>query len=158
MVDQLADKIIKSIGQADQKYHRLILLVATSGAGKTAALKETEKRIGAPIININLELSRRLLDLTKKQRRSDSSKIVSDMINEFESNIILLDNIEVIFDTSLKQDPLLFLQHLSRNKTIVAAWNGDIQGDYLYYAKSGHSEFKKYPLEDLLIVTPKTEQ
>ena len=36
--------------------------------------------------------------------------------------MILLDNIEVIFDVALKQDPLRLLQRLSRNKTVVAAW------------------------------------
>ena len=49
--------------------------------------------------------------------------------------MILLDNMEVIFDVGLKQDPLRLLQGLSRNKTVVAAWNGSIveeQGLYHY--------------------------
>jgi len=43
------------------------------------------------------------------------------------ADVVLLDNVEVLFDVSLKQDPLRLLQGLSRNKTVVAAWSGEIR-------------------------------
>ena len=68
--------------------------------------------------------------------------------------MILLDNIEVIFDISLQQDPLRLLQGLSRNKTVVAAWNGTIVEDSLTYAAPGHPEYRRYPMRDFLVVSP----
>jgi hypothetical protein len=41
-----------------------------------------------------------------------------------QAGLVLLDNIELLFDVHLKQDPLRLLQGLSRNKTVVATWNG----------------------------------
>ena len=65
MVESLSDQVIRKIEQAAGLYHRLVMVVAPTGAGKTAALQEVAKRTGFPYINVNLELSRRLLDLQR---------------------------------------------------------------------------------------------
>jgi hypothetical protein len=62
--------------------------------------------------------------------------------------------IEVLFDVSLKQDPLRLLQGLSRNKTVVAAWSGSIDGEHMVYATPDHSEYKRYPIRDSPVVNP----
>ena len=58
MAEPLADQIMCKAKQAVELYHRLILLVAPASAGKT----------GAPLVNVTLDLSRRMLELTKRQR------------------------------------------------------------------------------------------
>jgi hypothetical protein len=152
-VEPLADRIIQKIDQATELYYRLIILVAPAGAGKTAALQDVHENTDAPVVNVNLELSRRMLDLTERQRILQVPRLLSDLVNAVRSDVILLDNIEVLFDSSLKQDPLRPLQGLSRNKTVVAAWSGSIIGEHLLYATPDHPEYRKYPLQDVLIVS-----
>ncbi len=41
----LADEVMESIGRAAQLYHRLVILVAPAGAGKTAALQDVHERM-----------------------------------------------------------------------------------------------------------------
>jgi hypothetical protein len=142
------------IDQVAELYHRLVLLVASAGAGKTAALRDVQQRRGVPLVNVNLELSRQMLDLTERQRALQLPRLLSDVVNASESEVILLDNIEVLFDVSLKQDPLRLLQGLSRNKTVVAAWSGSVDGQYLVYATPDHPEYRRYPLRDILVVQP----
>jgi hypothetical protein len=153
-VESLADGVLRKIDQAAELYHRLILLVAPAGAGKTAALQEVHQHTDAPVVNVNLELSRRMLDLTERQRILQLPRLLSDLVNANRGEVILLDNIEVLFDISLKQDPLRLLQGLSRNKTMVAAWSGFISGEHLVYATPDHPEYRKYPLQDILVVSP----
>ena len=43
MAESLAEQIIHKIDQASQLYYRLILIVASSGMGKTTALREVAK-------------------------------------------------------------------------------------------------------------------
>jgi len=152
MAEPLADKVIQKIDQAAELYHRLIMLVATAGTGKTTALQDVHERTGAPLVNINLELSRRMLELTERQRALQLPRLLSEIVNAYPADAILLDNIEVLFDVSLKQDPLRLLQGLSRNKTLVAAWSGFIDGEHMVYATPGHSEYRRYPLRDFLVV------
>src|SRR5918996_375483 len=152
--EQLTEQIMHQINQATTLYHRLILVVAPSGAGKTKALQEIAKQTGFRYINVNLELSRQLLDLTERQQALQVSRVLSDIVGKDDEQVVLLDNTEVLFDVSLKQDPLRCLQGLSRHNTVVAAWNGTIEHGYLIYAAPDHPEYRRYPAGDLLVVSP----
>lgn len=152
MAEPLADRVIRGIGQAAELYYRLVMLVAPVGAGKTAALRDVHERTAAPLINVNLELSRRMLDLTERQRPLQLPRLLSEIVRASTAEVVLLDNIGVLFDVSLKQDPLRLLQGLSRDKTVVAAWSGSINGEHMVYATPDHPEYKRYPLRDFLVV------
>ena len=154
MAEPFADKVMRSIDQAAELYHRLVMLVAPAGAGKTAALRDVHQRKGTPLVNVNLELSRRMLDLTERQRALQLPRLLSEVVNTSETDVILLDNIEVLFDVSLKQDPLRLLQGLSRNKTVVAAWSGSIDDEHMVYATPDHPEYRRYSVRDVLVVQP----
>lgn len=154
MAEPLADRVIRRIGQAAELYHRLVMLVAPAGAGKTAALQDVHERTAAPLVNVNLELSRRMLDLTERQRALQLPRLLAEIVGASAADVVLLDNVEVLFDVSLKQDPLRLLQGLSRNKTVVAAWSGSIDGEHMIYATPDHPEYKRYPLRDSLVVNP----
>ena len=154
MAEPLADQVMRKIKQADELYHRLMLVVAPSGAGKTTVLQDVKERVGAPLVNVNLDLSRLMLDLTERQRALQLPQLLREIINDAKGDIVLLDNIEILFDTSLKQDPLRLLQGLSRNKTVVAAWNGSIDGDHMIYAVPDHPEYRRYIVRDFLVASP----
>ena len=152
MAVPLSDKVIQKISEAATLYHRLVILVAPGGAGKTSALQDVHERTGALLVNVNLGLSRRMLDLTERQRALQLPRLLSEMVNGGQSELILLDNMEMLFDVALKQDPLRLLQGLSRNKTVIAAWNGSMVNEQLIYATPDHPEYRKYPIRDLLVV------
>jgi len=167
MAEPLADRVIRGIGQAAELYHRLVMLVAPAGAGKTAALQDVHERTAAPLVNVNLELSRRMLDLTERQRALQLPRLLAEIVGASaadlpaprseaarQAGVVLLDNVEVLFDVSLKQDPLRLMQGLSRNKTVVAAWSGSIVSGHLVYATPEHPEYRRYPLRDFLVVNP----
>jgi predicted ATPase len=154
MAEPLADRLIRKIDQAADLYHRLVILVAPAGAGKTTALRTVHERTATPLVNVNLELSRQLLDLTSRQRSLQLPLLLANIAAASAAEATLLDNIEILFDITLKQDPLRLLQGISRNRTVVAAWNGSIEGDHLVYAAPGHTEYRRYPLQDYLVVTP----
>lgn len=152
MAEPIADKIMRKVKQLDELYHRLLLVVAPSGAGKTTALQDVRDRTGAPLINVNLELSRLMLDLTQRQRALQLPRLLREIVDEDAGKMTLLDNIELLFDVALKQDPLRLLQGLSRNKTVVASWNGTIIDGFLIYSEPAHPEFRRYPVHDFLVV------
>jgi hypothetical protein len=152
MTEPFADKIILMIDQATGLYHRLVMVIAPAGVGKTTALRHVHELTNAPLLNINLELSRRMLDLTERQRALQLPRLLSEIVNSNQGEVVLLDNMEVLFDISLKQDPLRLLQGLSRNRTVVATWSGSVSGEYIVYATPDHPEYKRYSSRDLLIV------
>jgi len=154
MAEPLADQVMRKVKQAAELYYRLMLVIAPAGAGKTTALQHVRDRTGALLINVNLELSRQMLELTERQRTLKLPHLLQEIVRNDGNEMILLDNIEVIFDVGLKQDPLRLLQGLSRNKTVVAAWNGTIVETSLTYAAPAHPEYRRYPIHDFLVASP----
>jgi len=108
---------------AKELYYRLVLVVGESGSGKTTVLSDIAQEDSTQLINLKLILSEALLELTAKQRILRLPKLMSTIINVADS-LVLLDNIEILFDEGLKQDLLKLLQGLYRNQLIVASWNG----------------------------------
>ncbi len=154
MAESLVDQIMRKVEQTAELYHRLLLVVAPAGAGKTSALQEVRDRTGVPLVNVNLELSRRMLELTERQRAVNLQRLLQEILDNGDDEMILLDNIEVIFDIGLRQDPLRLLQGLSRTKTVVAAWNGTLAENSLIYATPDHPEYRRYQIRELLVVSP----
>jgi len=151
-MESVFDMITKSIEHVSILYFRLIILVGSAEKDKAKLLNQIHQATGAPIFNINLELSRRMLDLTERQRVLKLNRLLADLVDSANADVVLLDNIEILFDINLKQDPLKLLQALARGKTIIVAWNGRIDEKYLYYATYEHPEYKKYPLQDYIAI------
>ena len=146
------EEVVASMKQAAGLYHRLVLLVASSGSGKTSVLQEVVNRTNSPRINLNLELSKRLLELPSRQRVLRVRDLIDGILDEVGGESVLLDNIELLFDRTLKQDPLRLLQSISRNRTLVASWNGTLEGGQLIYATPDHHDYRRYPTHEALIV------
>jgi hypothetical protein len=145
------EKLKQSLKETDNSFHKLVLLVGNAGSNKTAALKHVAEELGVPIINVNLRLSEQLLELTPKKSSLHLYRILDEIVDD-EHPIKLLDNIEILFDANLKQDPLRILQKLSRKYIIIASWTGCSEDGKLIYAEPGHPEYKSYDSEDVLIV------
>ncbi|MFB3880970.1 MAG: BREX-3 system P-loop-containing protein BrxF [Armatimonadota bacterium] len=156
MPELLADQVLAQVPQMAGLYSRLILLVGPAGSGKTAALREASKRTGHPYVNVNLELSRRLMGLAQQQRPFSVGAALDEALREA-AEVVLLDNLELLFDPCLKQDPLRCLERLGRSRTVIASWNGSVDDGHLIYAAPGHPEYRRYPISDFVIVTATTD-
>lgn len=151
MAEQLQNKIKEYIRASEGLYHRLVLLVGAAGSGKTGILRDVAGEFGASVVNVNLALSSELLELTATQRSLQLPKILGQVVDKAKSPVVL-DNLEILFDNNLKQDPLRLLQGISRNRPIVASWNGTVTDGMLFYAEPDHPEYRRYDSVDALIV------
>jgi hypothetical protein len=147
----LVDLVREQLDGARHLYHRLLLVVGPAGAGKTSALRDLAAAEGLPYLNLNLALSQRLLDFTSKARSLRLPRLLDEIVAGA-GDVVILDNIEILFDPALKQDPLRCLQSVSRNRTIVASWNGSATGKTLTYAEPGHREYQRYSDVTAIIV------
>jgi len=154
MAEPLYNQVMLQLEPVAGLYYRLILVVAPRGAGKTVALQEVAARTGALVMNVNLALSQRMLALTERQRSLRVPRLLEESTGQAARELVVLDNLEILFDVALKLDPLRLLQGLSRHRTVVAAWNGSMEGDYMTYAVPGHPEYRRYPVRDFLVARP----
>lgn len=153
MAPPLSHQVAEQVAKAGQLYHRLVILVGPPHSGKTSALRALHSECGWPLVNINLALSEKLLELTARQRALRVARLVDDLVQETAGETVLLDNIEMLFHPDLKQDPLRLLHSLARNRTIVATWRGAYAGSSLTYAAPDHPEFRRFDDPQALIVS-----
>jgi ABC-type uncharacterized transport system ATPase component len=147
-----ATQLEQAIQQAASQYFRLVILVGAPGSGKTAALQAVAKKLGCEQVNVNLELSKRMLELTRTQRVRQVERLLKEVIAAQAGDVVLLDNLEILFDTGLEVEPLRLLQVSSRNRTIVATWNGSYRDGTLTYAEPGHPEFVQFKQTEAIIL------
>ncbi len=148
--ESFAEQVLAGVRKAETLYHRLVI-VASDGPGRTPALREVAARTGARVLNLNLEISRRMLDLTVRRRALQLPGVLEEIARN-EGPLVLLDHFEILFDPALEQDPLRLLQGVSRDRTVVAAWPGTMETGCLSYAAPDHPEHRRYPSGDLPIV------
>ena len=149
--ERVGERIVREVDRVQTSYQRLVVLVGPVGSGKATALQTAAERVGGRLVNLNLELSRRLLDLAAGQRALKFAQAVDECLGQTEAPVFLY-RMEMIFDPAFQQDPIRLLRQLSKTRTIVAAWSGAVEGAHLTYAEAGHSEYQRYPVRDLALI------
>lgn len=142
----------KSVQQAVHQRTRLVLLVGPPGSGKTKTIVELRSVCGWPFINLGIALAEVLQGVAVRRRPRVVDRALKELVDEVDGDTVLLDNIELLFLSQLHLDPLRALQGLARNKTVVAAWPGQHDDGVLTYANATHSERRRYPDPDAIIV------
>ena len=120
----LVDMIMQKTRQAARLRHRLIVVVAPFGEGKTHALHAVAAQTGAPLLDLCSVLPDRMRDLTEKQRQQQLPRLLGETISGVEGDLVLLDSAEALFDPARMYNCLNSLWKVSRSKTIVVALRG----------------------------------
>ena len=109
-------------------YHRLVLVVGPARSGKTRLLQAAAAENGWPLINLNQRVSELLWNSPSDNAPFGfpASSPTSSRIHG--PDVVLVDNLELLFSPDLAQDPLRLLQGLARNRTVVASWPGVMVG------------------------------
>ncbi|WP_292488782.1 BREX-3 system P-loop-containing protein BrxF [Methanoculleus sp. 10] len=143
----------------NEKKIGLSIVVGRSGTGKTALLRKWAGRHGYSYLNIGSLVSRRMIEYSPAERSDAVQHEFRDAVESAEGDVVLCDNIELLFAPELSLDPLRLLKQAARRKTVVAAWDGSYDGSTLSYAVPGHDEYWAYSHTDVqgVILLPISE-
>lgn len=147
MLEQLEQRI-NEVGALQTK---LVLLIGRPGSGKSALIGELAKQHGIRVMNVGAALGRQLAAMSQRQRALHANVVLRDLADEHaEGDLLLLDNLELLFDRSLKLDPLDLLKRHAHGRRVVAVWPGELREGRLVYAEMGHPEYQDYGLDGLV--------
>jgi len=153
----VVDFVLEKLKAVNSQFYRLLLIVGASGSDGETLIGNISEETGAPVVNINLEVSRLLLELPEKQRPLNVSKILDSIIKSNKKNTLIFKNIELLFDAALETDPMRLFKTIARNKTLIVAWNGLIKDEFLTYAEPSHPEYREYLTDDVTIINLKPQ-
>lgn len=142
------ERLAKDIGAFHSK---LILLVGAPHSGKTDLLAAFAQRVDAQVLKVGSELGRRLAAIPHKQRHLEAGTELRSLADAHaKDDLLLMDNIELLFDITLRLNPLDLLKRHANNRRVVAVWPGVLRDGRLAYAEMGHPEYRDYPIDGLV--------
>lgn len=138
------------IGEVNDLQSKLILLVGRSG--KTRLLRALARRLNVASSNIGMKLGQRLAATPVSDRGFSTNELLREITDDMRSDTpLLLDNLEVLFEPSLKINPLNVIKLLAHSRLVIAAWPGEMRNDRLIYAGMGHPEHRDYTRDGVVV-------
>ena len=132
-----------------ERYYKLLLLVGSSGTGKTRLINEICGDNAYTYVNFNLVLSKKLKDVAIEDRAYCVHEFIDEIVRDNPGDFLVLDNIEIIFSKHFQIDPLSVLKNISKYRKTIAAWQGVIKDRYLIYAEPWHEDYIRYSIDEL---------
>lgn len=137
----MIDELKRKIADTALLNSKLILLTGPPYSGKTALLGQLADRMNVQVLNVGLALGRELLALPRTRRHLQASELFNAVADTAASHgLLLVDNIELLFDRTLMVAALDLLRSQARVRPVVAVWPGELRENRLSYAVSGHPE------------------
>ena len=147
MIEAL-ERVVDDLAVVNSK---LLLLIGAPNSGKSDLLRQLAGRRKLHILNIGAALGRELLTIPSPRRHLQAADLLKGLADEFSrEGLLLMDNLELLFDQELKLSPLDLLRRHSQARRVVAAWPGTLTDNRLSYATTGHPEYQDYGIDGLV--------
>ena len=144
------DRLERLVAEVGDLQSKLILLVGDGG--KTKLLRSLGERLQSMPVNVGAKLGQRLAATPVSERGFSTNELLRDITDSARSEApLLLDNIEVLFESSLKVSPLDLIRRLAHARRVVAVWPGEMRDDHLIYARLGHPEHRDYSRDGVVV-------
>ena len=151
--DQSLAKLEQLIGEIGDLNSKLVMLVGPNRSGKTQLLRQLGTKLNIEPLNVGLDLGRRLAATPNSKRGFSAGELLREMADrERTENLLLLDNLELLFEPSLQINPLDLVRRLAHAKPVVAVWPGELRGDRLVYADMSHPEHRDYSRDGVVVL------
>lgn len=145
---ELLERLVDEVGALHSK---LILLIGSSQSEKTALLEAYGNKCGLAPLRVGAELGSKLAAIPLRRRQLQTTSILRDLADRHaKDNLLLMDNIELLFDRTLQLDPLDLLKQHARVRRVVAVWPGQLTEGRLTYATTGHPEHQDYGIDGIV--------
>ena len=144
-LNETIEKIKFHVTQNDYK----LMIICGDKNANNSLLEKLKSFENIDILNLNLILSRILITLKKNELDNPNELIENTLFKNTTKDIILLAHTNILFDVNLKWNPLDIFKKLSRNRTIIVLWDGELTRRGLEYASHPHLENMNYSMDEL---------
>ena len=135
------EKLNKIIDSSKLQRSQIIII---RNPNKEKFMKQNNNKYCIQNVNISLELSKELMDIPKTKRSNRVRRCLAKILHKFNSDVLWIERMQILFHPELEFDPIQFFQNVSRNKTIILSWDGEYKNNKLIYAKPGHQEYRVF--------------
>ena len=145
LAEGMAAAALSRLNHVRSNYYHLALVVTPDRLLRYETLSNIGQAVGNAYVNLNDELLIRLTNVKKERRPIILPGVLEDIMpTRSQRRTIIVNHIEMLFDPALATNPLHALELLARNRTIIAGWDGTLDGEHLRHHEPGHVFYRRY--------------
>lgn len=138
-----------ALATSRQEHFRVIWVVGGSASDRSAIIRSVADAENGTVLDIGKLLSVALLELTSPFRAVSVDDAFSDILSSGGKEVLCLDHLEILFETSLMLQPIDLVRNASRRFHLLASWPGTFSQDFLIFGPDDHPAHVKIPRQDL---------
>jgi chromosomal replication initiation ATPase DnaA len=147
------DRLLRAIKGASNDHFKLIIISGGFNTGKTQLLKKVSDEFNYLYLNLNLILSKKLLQIKEDSYITHSQDVIKEIFDEINERILLIDNIELLFSKEVASlNPVEVFKNLARDKIIVLSLPGKFKGDKIEYSTMDRNDYKSMDVSGLTVI------
>ena len=116
--------------QGDEE--RILFIVGGPGSGKSLLIRELAEQKGWTYLEAKQLIEEEFLLVPRDERPKLAEDVIRRALTRSDTEVVLLDGINVLFAPILNLEPLDILKTISKTYPIVVGWRGHLEGDQLY--------------------------
>lgn len=136
----------------EKQYQELALGISLSIKRLYEISMLVQKEYQIPVVNLNKDLNKILIKNQEVNLSKEISNFILSKVKSIKSDLILIEQIDIIFDPCIEIDPLKILMQAGKLRNLIVLWPGEYKNRTLTYGsiEYGYSQIWKNP--DLLIL------
>lgn len=152
-----AERLVDAVTTVSGDRHKLVILLGAFGSGKTAILRASTSQIDGIYINLNLNLTERLLTLPRSSYADGVTvpRLIDELCDELspDGRPLLVDNVELLFSPELGRiNPVDTFKRVARQRPVILALPARRQEMHAEYSALGRADHMLMPLEDFTML------
>lgn len=149
---EMIEELDRSVKEAGRIKTPLVIVTGSSRHRRDDFLTKYASKKNLKILNVGLVFGERLASVDEFSRRSHATEILEEICADFtEGGLLIMNDIEIFFDQTLALNPMSVFKKISRNRTAIAVWPGDITKGRLQYATPNHPEFQDHSIDGAIL-------
>ena len=156
----MRDRLIEAMKIVAGDRHKLIVVLGDFGSGKTALLKDVCQAVGGVYLNVNLEVSERLLAMPPDAYTDGMtpSEIIDDLCDQLspDRRPIFADNVELLLSSEVGGLNIVdTFKRAARQRPVVLALPARLQGGYAEYSTLGRPDHMLMAVDEYIVLEMK---
>ncbi len=126
---------------------RILFIVGGAGSGKSKLIRDLSVREGWMKFNAKDLVEEDILLVPHTKRQAAVQENVCKILGTSKADVILLDDVEILFAPILCLDPVTLLKSISTKFPLVVGWKGRREDGYLFLEHNNNPDYYKHTIE-----------
>ena len=127
---------------------RILFIVGGPGSGKSLIIRELAEQYGWKYLEAKHLIEEEFLLVPHEERPQKAEETIRTALSRSNTEVVLLDGINVLFAPILNLEPLEILKTVSKAHPLIVGWRGHVEGDQLFLEHNNNPKFAEVTIQN----------